>query len=208
MPVVPAGEENGAEIVGLRQRQGRGRRGQQLLDGYAVRTEHDDFRSAAQSRKPLCPFGEFDVANDQPRIDFVHLRLDLAVGIGGIERRHLRAGGHAGIKPDHRVQAVAHHKHDALAAGAEFDECSRQRRHGLPVLTVGQLATETGDAWRIRPMLGRISERMDDRRKIRIARIALRRRHGGHERSYSSRAIKMQRFADRTAAPRTLADSS
>ncbi len=138
------------------------------------------FASAGELRELSCPIGKFGVADNQARIDVAHQRLDLAVGISRIERRHLRAGGHAGIEPNRHLQAVAHQISDPLAGDAEFGECPRQRRHGLLVLAVGQLAIETGQSLRIATMRGGISERMNDGRKFRIARVAAGRDHARH----------------------------
>ena len=128
-----------------------------------------------------CPIGKFGVADDQSRIDVAHQRLDLAVGVIRIERRHLRARRHAGIKRNRHLQAVAHHISDPLAGNAMLGEDRRQRRHGLRILAVGQLAIEAGQRRRVGAMRGRVGERMNDGRKFRVAGIATGRddtRHG------------------------------
>ena len=139
-----------------------------------VGAQHDDFCSAGQLREPRRPIGEFGVANDHAWIDVAQLRLDLAVGVGRIEWSNLCTRGHAGIEPDHHLQAVAHQIGDALAGDIVIGQRFRQRRHRFGVLTICQFAVETGDGRRVRTTLGSVGERVDDGREIRVARIALR----------------------------------
>ena len=148
-----------------------------------VGAQHDDFCPAGQLRQPRRPVGEFGIANDQAWVDIAQLRLDLVVGVGRIERSDLCARGHAGIEPDHHLQAVAHQISDAIADDIVVGQYFRQRRDRLGVLTISQLTIETGNGRGAWPALGGVGERVDDCREIRIARIALRWRRARHARS-------------------------
>jgi hypothetical protein len=143
---------------------------------------------SSSSVTPLGPtraLGELRVANNQARIDIAHQRLDLAIPIGRIERRHLRARGHAGIKRHRHVKTVAHQISDALAGNTDFGQSSGQCGDRLRVLGVSDFPVEAGKSRRIAACCGGVGQRMHDGRKIRVARIAVQ-RHGRHRASLMS----------------------
>ena len=176
-----AGEERRAKIVGLGKGQGGSWLGQKLPERHAFSAEHNDLRIADEFCELVRPIGKLGVADNQSRIDVADQRFDLAVGVIRIKRRHLGARRHTGIKRDRHLQAVTHHISDPLAGNAMLGEDARQRGHGLRILAVGQFAIEAGQRRRVGAMRGRISERVNDGRKVRIAGIATGRgdtRHG------------------------------
>ena len=124
--------------------------------------------------------GEFGIADNQARVDIAHQRLDLAIGIGRIERRHLRAARHAGIERNRHVETVAHQISDPLAGDAGLAKSACQRGDGLRVLGISDFPIEAGQRRGLAAMLGRIGERVNDGRKVGITGIALWRRHTRH----------------------------
>jgi hypothetical protein len=131
-------------------------------------------------REPPCALGEFRIANDQARVDIAHQGLDLAIGVGRIERRDLRARRHAGIERNRHVEAVAHQISDPLAGDAGLAKSARQCGDRLRILRVGDFPIQAGQRRRVAAMLGRVGERVHDGRKVRVTGIALRRRHTRH----------------------------
>ena len=124
--------------------------------------------------------GEFGIADNQARVDIAHQRLDLAIGIGRIERRHLRAARHAGIERNRHVETVAHQISYPLADDAGLAKSACQRGDCLRILGISDFPVEAGQRRGLAAMLGRIGERVNDGRKVGITGIALWRRHTRH----------------------------